>query len=687
MVEKKTDSPSKDVSAETPDTAAREVSVTPDSSPARRPRVYETQDETSTYEEYLFGRGVLADGAKGQAWSDTTQGRATIRLFSRGIVGAVAFTLGGRYANKHLRNYDTDTWSKSEPLHWIAKGFDTVLGEPIRFITKTAGNTVGRGEQWADSATRFRTRAYYYNNDVGFRAGRTLGAEMVAISFDFASASVGDATTRNVIQSFDPNVKKPWIVNGKFDLDRWMEASAQATWRIFSKNAGEDWAAALPYVYQMKWQRQAIAKLFPGAKSMFDYGWNGGSYRVNQSGNIVGDYHWAGIVDLQCRFVGYNWYTLMYRDMYDTIGRGLNRWKNNGYQISLNMPEHPIESALGDIGQGLRYVAKSFVKSNLYMQPAVPFFWSFRTPQTKWRASPICSEHPSGYGILTEGQVASPDHMNKFAKDALVPRVKENIAAHDRTWNSSPGRIFQGGTHVKTLKEGERGFFGTFGVTADNYDPYAWKNQKTMISKILNPLGWLSFESGNKLVALADKYWKPDSKSSMWLLGDRNASLASQNVYREMTLRGFSDAAFSYTPYMIAKAEFGLRVDDRPAGGGLGEMDKAIYGAIDSLGALKFNNFGKYVERIGHLITDEAPVHVKSREGAETKKETATADGTIIPEMSKDPSSRIEKSSVVAHHKQALSADVKPADQQGWKSYIAEKRDAAQLHPSHPTVQ
>lgn len=685
MTDKKTDSPPEKFQDENSEVAARDVkpAIAKAVAPGA-PSSPQAGDDTSTYEEYLFGRGTLAAGAKNQAWSDTTKGRVLIRLFSRGIVGAAAFALGGRYANKHLKDYELTpgSWKKDEPLQWIAKGFDVVFGKPIAFAAKSLAPK-GKGDEWVRSATRFRTKAYFYNKSEGLPVGRSLGAEMVAISFDFASASVGDATARNIIQAFDPNIQKPWIVDGKFDFDKWAKSTVRAGWRVLTKNAGEDWGAALPYVYQMKWQRQAFAKLFPGSKLMFDYGWNGGSLKVDHAGKVIGDYQLAGALDLQCRFVGYNWYTLMYRDAYDAIGRNLKDWKKNHYKIVIDPGTNPIESTLGGIGNTMRYVAKSFIKANLYMQPAVPFFWAFRTPQTKWRASPICAKHESGYGILTEKSIVNPEMRNIPPFDPSKP-FNDPTPAAVRRFDSSAGRIFQWGEHTNKITEGTTAYFGNHPVVASDYNPFALKNQKTVFGALLNPLGWMSYTAGTGLTKLADKFWDFNSLSSKFLIGDRQG-LSGQKLYREMTIRSFADAAFSYTPYMIAKAEFGLRVDDRPAGGGLGEMDKAIYGAMDSLGTLKFNQFGKYINRIGYLLTDDIRSDVISREGSEVKKEKTIGDGSVIPEMTKDPSTRIEKSSVVAEHKQAFSHA--PKDQQSWKEFIADKREEAQLHPSHPTVQ
>ena len=72
------------------------------------------------------------------------------------------------------------------------------------------------------------------------------------------------------------------------------------------------------------------------------------------------------------------------------------------------------------------------------------------------------------------------------------------------------------------------------------------------------------------------------------------------------------------------------------------------------------------------------------REGDE-KHPQIVGDGSVIPRLPADPRTRVEKSSIVDHHKELLAG--KSKDSKDWQSYIADKKEAAQLHPSHPTVQ
>jgi hypothetical protein len=607
--------------------------------------------DSNSLKEYLYGKSTFSNGSRNQAWSDTMQGRVAMRMFSRGIMGAAGFALGGRYAHRQLLGYEPHIVDKTKPLQVLAKGFDTVIGEPIKFIVKAIAPE-HKANAWVNSATRFRSKVYYPPANPAIpntMIGRSLGAEMVSVSFDFSCMSFGDAITRNIIQGIDPNIQKPWVVDGKFDPKKWAESAARATWRSITKNAGEDWGVALPYVYYMKWQRQGLARHFPGSKLMIDHSWNGGSLKLDSmTGKVIGDYQLPGAIDLHGRFTTYNWFTLMYREAYDAIGKSLADWKKDGYKVQLSMPQNPLAEIAGGVGQTVRYTLKSFIKSNLYMHPAVPFFWAFRTPQTKWRASPICEEHISGDAILSKG-----------------PEGKLSQ------------RVNQAGVNTHLLPTGERGFFGPHQVTeSHDLNPFALKNQKTLFSAILNPLGIASYKTGN----LLQRSLEPFASSNKTLIG----MLGKDAREREMTMRSFVDAGFAYTPYFAAKAEFGMMVDDRPPGGGLGNMDKAIYGLLDHAVKFDLKGMGANVKRIGELYADGSHVSHAMREG-DDKKTQVVGDGSIIPRLPADPATRVEKSTIVGHHKQALSGNSK--DQKDWKEYIADKREVAQLHPSHPTVQ
>lgn len=584
---------------------------------AKRP-YYSTQDQTSLYEEYLFGKSTYAQGAVNKTWSDSMAGRVNIRLISRGIFGAAAFTWGGRFANHQLQNYVAEDVRfnletlKAKPLQLLAKTFDTVLGEPIKAGVRLMVSDPAKKEIIANRAVRFRQKAYYHE-DLGKEAGRTLGAEMVAVSFDFACASTADSAVRSIIQQFDPNIQKSWRdKDGHLDIGNGLKELGSTAWRIFSKNQGEDWAAALPYVYQMKLQRNAIARFKPGFKLASDMQINGASSIINREGQIIGDFQKHGALDLQLRFMGYNWYTLMYREAYDAVSDKFHQWKKDGFKIS--MPEHfnPISSAVEGAAHATRYVMKSAIKSGLYMAPSVPFFWAFRTPQTKWRA-PLIYDNNNLDAVQNAYVLRKPG--------AYQPNFSEKYGAAEfqqMTYDGSR-RVWQGGTHTNDKQIQTQGYFGRALKDGANMprpitpmggdEIYKLKNQKTLFSKLVNPFGWVSYHTGSGFVRAGD--WLAQ-KAPNWLPKGMQSEL-----HREVALRTFVDASYSYTPYMIAKAEFALRVDDRGAGGSLGEMDKAIYKGIDSFVTLDMKGLGQSARRIGDLLFNN-----------DRKVDTDTTNGT-----------------------------------------------------------
>jgi hypothetical protein len=322
--------------------------------------LYRNHPFEGSYQSMLFGS---AGTLEKPAWSDSTKGRLFIRMFSRGILGAAMFTIGGRISRMQLMDYDphTFTWAtaKQKPLQAIARSFDHVFGTPIAKIAAMRVNTAGMtaaeaklakaNAEW--DAVNFRTASYYHS--VGGKLdhkgrpmnARSLGAEMVSVSFDFAMMSVGDGMGRNLVQMIDPHIRKTWRVNdagekakegekSHFSPTKFAQSLGWSAWRILSKNQGEDWAVALPYVYQMRFQRKLLGRAFKdeqnGIKLALDHAWNGAAYKVNNAGKIVGDYNLAGAIDLHARFVGYNVYTLMFREGYDTLGHKLKEWKKEG---------------------------------------------------------------------------------------------------------------------------------------------------------------------------------------------------------------------------------------------------------------------------------------------------------------------------------------------------------------------
>lgn len=584
----------------------------------------------SSYQNYLFG-GVGAD--ERPAWSDSIKGRAAIRLISRGVVGAGFFALGSRMARMQMRGYDEVNFKfdPEKPLQLIAKGIDMTFGKVIKSsvagAARLGGKTAAEAEALGKSAVTFRD-SRVFDPAHPDTMGRSYGADITAFTFDFAMASVGDASTRNIIQALDPNIRKSWLVNDRgetashdekkhFDAGKALKAVGRASWRVFSKNQMEDWAAAIPYAYQMKWQRKAINKMFnkrfEGHDLVFDQGWNGGAYKMNQAGQIVGDYQLAGAIDLHARFVGYNWYTLMFREGYDKIGHAISDWKKDHF--ALHAPQlpadfNPITSPVKAVVDSARYVTKSFIKANLYMNPAVVPFWLMRVSQSKWRG------------------------------ENFIQQQGDSVAL------GAPTNIF------KSPRRVTGDMFKLYPYAASNYDHYPTATladrMEKRFSQGMNWMGrWqdhLGAKAGKMVNRLGERGVLPRSE---WLdklmtferrplneplqYGTYETNKLLKNGRKNLT-HEWLDASFSYTPYMFAKAELGLLVDDRKGDGKLGQMDTAIYRFMDNVGHLNLPATVRSVKEIWQLGTHferEMVVREGGNSGVKQSGPTALPANTI----------------------------------------------------------
>jgi hypothetical protein len=607
----------------------------------------------SSYQNYLFGN---AGSSEHPAWSDSAKGRFTIRLLSRGVVGAAFFTWGGRIADRHLEGYEPSAgWNTSKPLQLVAKGIDMTLGRAIegavrgiaglKYDPKKAAEIGRNAVNFRDTSPKYTYKYKVGHNNYIPMQGRSYGADIVGFTFDFAMASIGDAMTRNIVQAFDPNVQKTWKLNeqGDFakkgekwhiDWNAWAKSVGSSTWRILSKNQGEDWAAAIPYAFQMKFQRKFLTKIFEnkmdGHHLVFDRSWNGGAYKVDGTGKIIGDFQLAGAIDLHARFTGYNWYTLMFREGYDTIGNAFNQWKDNGYKISMpQLPEHfnPLTATVDAIGSSMRYVTKSFIKANLYMNPAVVPFWLFRVPQSKWRAEHFVEVNGNAVSL-------SADKVSQMKPD-FAPFSPKN--------------------------------YETF-RTDSAFDKFS-----KGFSRFLNPVGEASHILGGHV-------W--GASKALHARGIGPKFLADEKV-----MRSYVDAAVSYTPYMYAKAEFGLRVDDSKGDGKPGQMDTAIYRIMDDVASFNFKGVPADLKKIWKLGTNfERDVVV--REGGPapaTHSANKQQPATVVHASTvryHDPA-LLKKSS----HPTALSATDSNGDpERSWvQSVIGNDINPARIHNSSHT--
>jgi hypothetical protein len=591
--------------------------------------------DPTAYTNYLFGS---SGNFEKPAWSDSTAGRATIRLISRGIVGAIFFTLGGHLATKALKSYEPElfTFKNLGPTQTIAKIVKNPLNSIAKAIDIFPGKLISRIA--GEDAVRFRPYSRFHNYD-GFASvlanagidstspyakkillGRSLGSEIVNVTFDFFCASIGDAATRNIIQAFDPNVKQPWIIDsdgkptarghGHFDFGKWMQSVGRAAWRVFSYNAMEDWAAALPYVYFMKWQRQAINNIGRdpnswAAKAGFvGDGFNrhadannpGASVIIDKEGMRKGTFSWCGALDLHGRFVIYNWFTLMYRQAYDTIGHALKEWHKHDYKFELPTIGNPITAAIDSVVDTARYITRSFIKANIYMNPAMLFFWPMRIGQSAWKGTYEIKLDDGRWKTVRVG----------VAGQEVAPAFSRYQAIHDVQLKNQP-LIVDG----KAFLEGATSASPKF--IKNITDPHDFNITRTLFNNVNNFLGAGSYNLGSWLTRRVDDIAPKPGKITQWLMKDTGNS-GNLLLGREKLLRNMVDASLSYTPYMWAKAETGLRVNDTPSNGKPGPMDKAIDGFLDNAFSLKLGSAWESVKQIAKLAVVEEK-SLKSREG------------------------------------------------------------------------
>jgi len=507
-----------------------------------------------------------------KTWMEDPKHRLAIRMFSRGILGAAFFVAGGMAAKKWMVGYDASksfsAQSNKNPLTFIAKLVDTGVGKPIEAAVGAIA-----GKEAGIAAVHFRPTRY--GREFGREMhGRSLGNEVVNITFDFFCASVGDAWGRDIAGWFDPNVKKSWTdEKGHIKIPEAIKSALKSVTRYVTYNGGEDWAVSIPYAYFMKGQRALINRGSPGFKYDFDRNANGGSFKVNDH-KIVGNYQMEGILDLQNRFTVYNVGTLMYREAYDYIGNKIAGKPDNLYGAP---DREPHKNVLGKAGDLLKWVARSAVKGVIIMTPAVPFFWITRSPQTKHRGTFVDPEK----GVLGRADTHEAVYANTKLPDGSVPLEYLQYKSEPR-----PGKTGYY-DHVLQHPAGTAGEFVGGRLAQPHSGRFPNRNRFDAYGKAfgiadvpLNAVGKANYQAANLLdkpAAWADKNmgsFGADIKDHIGVPGGKLENFTRPMIY----------AAASYTPYMYAKAEFANLWDN-------GKMDMSAERMIDGAAKLNWGEF------------------------------------------------------------------------------------------------
>lgn len=607
-------------------------------------------------------------------WNATPQGRLAIRLFSRGIMGSAFFTAGGMLTRKwmhdetvfkgrftdleegyHGGKYDASKpfFEQDNPLKKIAKLIDVGVGKPIEGAVKL----VTGSEEIAARSVRFRPTRYKdamhhaymremeaYQSAVasGLRGdalpkmpkyyrGRSLGNEAVSITFDFFSASIGDAMGRDIAGWFDPNVKKNWIdKDGKIDAAAGARSLAKSGWRYLSYNGGEDWAVAIPYAYFMKGQRSVIGKLSKGWEHDFDRSLHGASFKTvthldshnhvkpgQTPYSITGNYNLEGALDFQNRFVAYNIGTLAYRELYDYTARKLQ----GKHAVLYGSPDEAApEGLLGKTANIGKWLVRSAIKGGIYMTPSVPFFWITRVPQNNHRGMFINPE--DGRALCYEQPIVNRAGHTHY-KVVYANDLPKNGQHNSATGLSHDTPVYWAGYQPNH----EGGFRGQF-----EYDSGRWLDPKTHNPIVhehpfdphqRRPLGVL-YSTTNRLGKASYKLsHAPDGITKAadgWL---RDKPRVKGVVYGALGLRretenlrrfghAFMNSAMSYTPYMYAKAEAANLWDD-------GKMDMSTERMIDGAASLNWKEFKAGAGEVWRSLLHK-PLHDPEREQEAEKR-------------------------------------------------------------------
>lgn len=461
-------------------------------------------------------------------------------------------------------------------------------------------------------------------------AGRTLGEEVIGVTTDFALGSTGDALGMEMFSYLDPNVKKDWKDEKGVHLDKLAQDIGSSLWTVATYRQMEDWAAALPYVYQMKAHRQIIPKFFKGAKYELDRNTGGSTMSADVSDvhvtkdgvktteanvKIVGDYTAASAIDLQARFMGYNWYTLMFRDMYHHAASKLEDLSSpHSAKAEPDAPEdsflsHPISNLLDTTAEAGKYVTKSFIKSAIYMAPAVVPFWAVRIPL----------DLDNGMIFSKEGLVTSREEKLNSDYEYMAPerpykqngRAGSNPSLHSSTHGKNPTALRAGNAlgdfrdENVVIEVAGRPLSTAGGMGADlkkgDFSLSDSKNKHSVISrmssKFLEPIK--KTESAIESV-FSKKIYKEVNGKGSGVIGKAIDRLYGGNMKTQeipgVVAHDLMRGAFAYTPYMMAKAET-ANLYDTP------EMDASIYRMLD--GATSFNSaeFSAGMKDIGRVIT------------------------------------------------------------------------------------
>ncbi|MFO1241711.1 MAG: hypothetical protein U1E36_00680 [Rickettsiales bacterium] len=583
-------------------------------------------------------------------WTDSIWGRISTRLVSRGVLAAAGMTAG----NILVRSYNPhQPYESMHVAHKVAnrtiQAFDMTLGKAIKTV-------------FGPEAVRFRAKRDYYTSEqldyiysklnpshvrqfakpaeelfdkkflkvlerdvekkpwkVWEINGLSFGNEVWNLTVPFASASFADALGRSALAELDPNYKKDYIEDGHVKFGKLASHIGKKISTAFFYNQMEDWFAAPFYVYQMKAQRRFLGSAFPGAKQHFDQGNAAGHILDLNTGTLSTHGMLAGAIDLQARFMGYNFYTLLFRDI---VSHGKNKyeeWKEKGFHPSL--PDDPLSAGANAVSETGKYLAKSLIKSQLYMLPAVPFFWVFRVPQalsgsvilTKKENGPVAMR---AYQPFDKGTTEFPkpytDSLPQskpyplFSPDIATSTTISRYASDYLATASDPKNLEQitnlGGKGYRPLfvwgEQLNRGQVENWIKPASEgaiFDPYA--HGRNAVERAWCKIGSVNASLSKSLHTNVGYkiFGELGNKDGAKIYDRDRARFLPKTIRPSLPTRDFVNNAIAYTPYMIAKDESSRWMDNEV-------MDASIYRTLDGITGLNWKSFSEGSRDIWHSV-------------------------------------------------------------------------------------
>ena len=544
-------------------------------------------------------------------------GRLLTQSVARGVTGAAFFAIGNYMLSAYNKNPDAsfnDQPLIAKPIKAVEGIFDHLLERPARAIVeKTHSLTHDAAQSEAFTNELFRFNKYVPKQGVldTLESGETLtnakaygvtwAQEIVQRTWSFASGSIGAALGRNAVSILDPNHKTSWLDDdGSIDVKDLVQSSAKSLMQIMTYNQMEDWFAAPFYTVQLRAQRGLYDNGLFNREASTDAGivetqllGNSGSRHIrsdmvdNQLQGTIGEsYTGLDMADYHGRFGLYNTYTLIFRDAYNHM------FKNRVDETCTpeNEAGHGQDSGLlHKASEGAKYLVKSLIKSQIYMQPSILLFAPERIGGAKAKHGFIddATGMPLTTSAVYEFNALDPNQTVHQAENNIQP-FNKNVLAKPADMNAhlqSPDthKLYVGSTPIYIKHD------------RDGFDAYT--DSHGIIDKSLNASGKITDIVSNVVNVAVQPLGAGYAKLHNMVQQDTDKHIdakAFKKDVRDMA-HDHAAAAVSYLPYMASKYEF-ANLWDTPV------MDAAAYRFTDGLFALKPKEMLAGLKDIGSAV-------------------------------------------------------------------------------------